>query len=348
MRFFFLRTLRAAMIWRGRHPKGATAVLALGVLLLIAAVGAVTDSNNQSPASASSDRNQSFVPGSTPNRAAPAPADPSKQGPYRVLEVVDGDTVKVSKDGVATTIRLIGIDTPETKDPRKPVQCFGQNASDRAHELLDGLQVELELDPSQGTYDKYGRTLAYVYADSTFVNQLLVEQGYAHEYTYDQPYRYQSQFRAAEADARDAAGGLWAPDTCNGNTDVAATKTTAPSPSDTSEQTSQTASPTTTTTAGDQDCADFATQPEAQAVLEQDPSDPNGLDGDGDGVACESLPGGSSSSSSGSSSSGSSSQSSTSYSNCTEARNAGAAPIYQGQPGYRSRLDRDGDGVACE
>ena len=118
---------------------------------------------------------------------------------------------------------------------------------------------------------------------------------------------------------------------------------------------------------GDLDCKDFATQEEAQAVLNEDSSDPNGLDADNDGVACEALPRDSSSySSSSSSSAGSGSSSSsgsgyssssgssgsgssdTSYANCSEARAAGAAPLYQGSPGYSSRLDRDGDGVACE
>jgi hypothetical protein len=113
---------------------------------------------------------------------------------------------------------------------------------------------------------------------------------------------------------------------------------------------------------GDLDCKDFSTQEEAQAVLDADSSDPNGLDGDNDGKACESLPSstGSSGSYSGSStgsygnsgstsgSTSGSASSSTSYANCTEARAAGVTPIQAGDPGYSSRLDRDGDGVACE
>lgn len=100
----------------------------------------------------------------------------------------------------------------------------------------------------------------------------------------------------------------------------------------------------------DLNCSDFSTQEEAQAVLEADSSDPNNLDGEGDGEACESLPSGYSSYSSPSSEddSSSGSSSSTDYANCSEARAAGVAPLYAGDPGYRSELDRDSDGVACE
>ena len=79
---------------------------------------------------------------------------------YSVIDVVDGDTIKVSMNGTITTLRLIGMDTPETVDPRKPVQCFGKEASNKAKELLSGKKVRLEMDPSQGTLDTYGRTLA--------------------------------------------------------------------------------------------------------------------------------------------------------------------------------------------
>ena len=87
----------------------------------------------------------------------------SVEGPFRVTSVTDGDTIRVTIDGYSTRVRLIGIDTPEVTDPRKPVQCFGQEASRRAHDLMDGTQVWLEYDPSQSRRDRYGRTLAYVW-----------------------------------------------------------------------------------------------------------------------------------------------------------------------------------------
>lgn len=129
---------------------------------------------------------------------------------YEVVKVVDGDTIDVDIDGTIERLRLIGIDTPETVDPRKPVQCFGREASDKTKALLQGTHVRLEADPSQGERDKYGRLLRYVFMeDGTNVNLLLIAEGYAHEYTYDMPYRYQAAFRAAQNTAREKKRGLW-------------------------------------------------------------------------------------------------------------------------------------------
>jgi len=137
----------------------------------------------------------------------------------KVVSVVDGDTFKVSIDGKTKTVRLIGVDTPETVDPRKEVQCFGKEASDKTKEILTDKTVRLEIDQTQGEQDKYGRLLRYVFLeDGTFFNNLLIEQGYAHEYTYDTPYKYQSDFKASEKSAREAQRGLWNPTTCGGNT----------------------------------------------------------------------------------------------------------------------------------
>ncbi len=138
---------------------------------------------------------------------------------YPVTSVVDGDTIKIKIGDSVETLRLIGLDTPETVDPRKPVQCFGKIASAKAKELLTGTSVRLETDPTQGVRDKYGRFLAYVYLpDGLFYNKYMIEQGYAHEYTYDIPYRYQLEFKAAQKEAEAAQRGLWSPDTCNGVT----------------------------------------------------------------------------------------------------------------------------------
>ena len=138
---------------------------------------------------------------------------------FAVSKVVDGDTIKISMDGIEETIRLIGIDTPETVDPRKPVQCFGIEASNKAKELLSGKKVRIEKDSTQGERDKYGRLLAYVFRDDgLFFNEYMVKQGYAHEYTYDTPYKYQAQFKSDEKYARENQLGLWSPSTCNGDT----------------------------------------------------------------------------------------------------------------------------------
>jgi micrococcal nuclease len=134
---------------------------------------------------------------------------------YLVSRVVDGDTIDVEKDGEHVRVRLIGIDTPETVDPRRTVECFGKEASAKTKELLEGKMVRLETDPSQGDYDKYKRMLAYVYlSDGTLFNQTMISEGYAHEYTYRLPYRSQSEFKAAEQTAREKKKGLWADGVC--------------------------------------------------------------------------------------------------------------------------------------
>lgn len=138
---------------------------------------------------------------------------------YLIVSVVDGDTIKINLDGKTITLRLIGLDTPETVDPRKPVQCFGVEASNKAKELLSGKKIRIEKDSTQGDLDKYGRTLAYIYLeDGTFYNKYMIEQGYAHEYTYDLPYKYQDEFKKAEKDAQSKQLGLWSSNTCNGDT----------------------------------------------------------------------------------------------------------------------------------
>lgn len=143
----------------------------------------------------------------------------SAEGPFHVTSVTDGDTIRVNIDGKSTRVRLIGIDTPEVTDPRKPVQCFGREASRRAHELMDNTQVWLEYDPSQSRHDRYGRTLAYVWlTDAVLVNEKMVNEGFAHEYTYETPYKYRDTFRDAEQAARISERGLWSPATCAGNT----------------------------------------------------------------------------------------------------------------------------------
>lgn len=148
-----------------------------------------------------------------------APVSAPQYTYYSVTDVVDGDTIKVNMNGTITTLRLIGMDTPETVDPRKPVQCFGKEASNKAKELLSGKKVRLEMDPSQGTLDTYGRTLAYVYRDDgLFYNKHMIEQGYAHEYTYRTPYKYQAEFKTAQKTAQANQAGLWSSSTCNGDT----------------------------------------------------------------------------------------------------------------------------------
>jgi len=132
-----------------------------------------------------------------------------------VKRVVDGDTFAYLKNGVEMKVRLLGINTPETVDPRKPVECFGKEASDEAKSLLSGRSVRLVTDPTANNRDMYGRELRYVYLpDGTFVNRFLVENGYA-QATPDYVFQYKELFVNLEKEARIAEKGLWNPQACN-------------------------------------------------------------------------------------------------------------------------------------
>lgn len=210
---------------------------------------------------------------------------------YQVIKVVDGDTLVINKNGSSETVRLIGIDTPETVDPRKTVQCFGKEASDMTKSLLVGRQVRIETDPTQGERDKYDRLLAYVYRDDgLFINKYLIENGYAHEYTYRLPYRYQADFKAAQKIAQTEHRGLWAPDVCDAPPLITATPSSTPTPQPTTSITSHPSSYSCSTNT--YNCTDFATHAEAQAMYEMcggTSNDVHKLDSDKDGVVCESL-----------------------------------------------------------
>lgn len=161
--------------------------------------------------------------GAEPQAAAPAgdyPAMPAGLTRARVERVVDGDTIVVSVGGREERVRFIGINTPESVDPRRPVQCFGKEASASAKALLEGRMVLLEEDESQGSRDSNDRLLRYVWLeDGRMANLEQVAQGFAAEYTYDTPYKYRERFRDAQRAAREGGRGLWAADTCNGRFD---------------------------------------------------------------------------------------------------------------------------------
>lgn len=134
---------------------------------------------------------------------------------YSVVRVVDGDTIVIDMEGTDVKVRLIGLDTPEIVDPRRPVRCFGKEASDKAKSILTGQKVKIEIEPTQGVHDKYGRLLAYIFLpDGTLFNQMMIEEGYGHEYTYRIPYKYQKEFKASQVRARELKKGLWADGIC--------------------------------------------------------------------------------------------------------------------------------------
>jgi len=128
----------------------------------------------------------------------------------RVSRVVDGDTVKVLINNEEKAIRLIGIDSPEILDERKPIQCFGKEASAKAKEMLNGKTITLESDPTQGERDEYERLLRYVFLNDLNFNKFMISEGYAREYTFKgNPYKYQSDFIQVEKKAKKEKKGLW-------------------------------------------------------------------------------------------------------------------------------------------
>jgi micrococcal nuclease len=128
-----------------------------------------------------------------------------------VVAVVDGDTIKVLRDGEKVTVRLIGVDTPETVHPSKEVEWYGKEASRFLANLLKGEEVWLRRDPA-AKVDRYGRELAYVYRvpDGLTVNVEIIRQGYGHAYTAF-PHPDMEAYRAAEKRARIIGKGLWGP-----------------------------------------------------------------------------------------------------------------------------------------
>lgn len=163
-------------------------------------IGSVFDfSENETPENLTSDEN----------------SEESQEKGFKVIKVVDGDTIDVEIEGKVQRLRLIGINTPETVDPRKSVECFGSEASKKAGELLLGKFVVLENDDAQQDRDRYGRLLRYVFLpDGTHFNKYMISEGFAYEYTYGSPYKYQQEFKQAQLDAQNQNKGLWNSKTC--------------------------------------------------------------------------------------------------------------------------------------
>lgn len=151
------------------------------------------------------------TPSASPTATVPSPTHsstpiqtPSARKTVKVTRVVDGDTIKIDS---GQTVRYIGIDTPESVDPRKGVQCFAKEASVKNTALVLGKTVELEQDIS--ATDRYGRLLAYVWVHDVMVNEYLVREGYAFARTFPPDVKYQLPLAEAEAAARQEQKGLW-------------------------------------------------------------------------------------------------------------------------------------------
>lgn len=191
----------------------------------------------------------------------------------RVVEVVDGDTIKVSWDQGIETVRLIGVDTPETVHPSQPEGCFGREASSFTQRHLDGKTVDLELDVE--LYDRYDRLLAYVWLDDEMFNERLVARGYGLVATYPPNVKYVERFVDAQREARERSRGFWSG--CPEHGDGAAPRPRADGKCDPSYP-----DVCVPPYPPDLDCSDVA-----YTNFRVTGSDPHGFDGEGDGRGCE-------------------------------------------------------------
>lgn len=259
-----------------------------------------TDSSDSQDQSSSSDGGESSNEGDnstddsgseevdTPSVESPIPGGDARQA--TVTRVIDGDTVEVEfANGEEDTVRLIGVDTPETslgdvspdeyegipdtQAAQDHLYNWGQEASQYATNELEGEEVRIVTDPDGDRRGSFGRLLAYVYVGETNFNLVLLENGYAR--VYDSTFSLSSEFDAAEEDAHSNSVGLWDFE-----------DEPEPEPPEESNQPDIPPLPPD----GDYNCGDFDTQDQAQYVLENESGDPHGLDADSDGVACESLP----------------------------------------------------------
>jgi micrococcal nuclease len=206
---------------------------------------------------------------------------------HRVIEVVDGDTVTVAYRGSEVSVRVIGIDTPETVHPTVPVECGGPQASATAKRLLTGKQVRLVFDRSQGRTDYYGRTLAYLETPGLGDFGLaMVRQGHAAEYTYDSAYARQSRYLTAQSQAQAHTRGVW--NKCGG-VDTPLHKP-APKPKPQTHTANNGGGgncdpgydPCIPPYPPDLDCSDV------DGPIRVLGDDPHGFDADGDGIGCDS------------------------------------------------------------
>ena len=210
----------------------------------------------------------------------------------KVVKVIDGDTIELEN---GQKVRYIGVNTPETVDPRKSIECYGKEASNKNKELVEGKFVRLEKDVSET--DRYGRLLRYIWINDTFVNEYLVREGYAQVSTYPPDVKYEERFLDAQRIAVNEERGLWG-SKCentqlNINVSISTTNQTQTNTSSISKLQSQINETSYVCSYNAYNCNDFSTHNEAQTAFIKCGGvnkDIHRLDADHDGIACESLP----------------------------------------------------------
>ncbi|MEM7609775.1 MAG: thermonuclease family protein [Myxococcota bacterium] len=151
---------------------------------------------------------------SAPEAAAPeeadsgeAPEPPADRVPVELASITDGDTLRVRLDGRSERVRLVGIDTPETENSPRGPQPFADEATDALRSLVRDRSLSLAFDTERR--DRFGRLLAYLYADDTFVNAEMIREGWARPLTVPPNVRHAERFAALAAEARQARRGIW-------------------------------------------------------------------------------------------------------------------------------------------
>ena len=258
-------------------------VALVGVVLLVALAGC-TGSSVDGPATPEEPNTES-------TETTTLDAVDGESVTVTVTRVIDGDTMEIEyANGTEDTVRLLGVDTPETTLSRVSTDEFagipdttagrdhlfewGEQATIFAEDELEGTQVQMVFDPDSDRRGYFGRLLVYLYADGENFNEQLLAEGYAR--MYDSQLSLRETFEALEQEAQASGVGLWEfqdSDTVSGTDSDSSDIEIPPLPPD-----------------GDYDCGDFETQEQAQYVLENESGDPHRLDGDGNGIACGSLP----------------------------------------------------------
>src|SRR5829696_3606309 len=143
--------------------------------------------------------------------AAASPVHAQTATPATVSRVVDGHTVEaLLTDGRQLTVRLIGIDTPETVRPGVEVECGGEQASEAMRGLVEGQEVSLVSDPTQDAVDRFGRSLFYVdRVDGLDVGEQMIRLGWAEVFVFESDFERLAAYRAAQREVRESDTGAW-------------------------------------------------------------------------------------------------------------------------------------------
>jgi micrococcal nuclease len=223
-------------------------------------------------------------PALAPKSPAPVASPPSTRRVASVIDVIDGDTIEVSRSSGSESVRLIGVDTPETVHPSVPVECFGPKASSFTTTALLAKTVRLEFDDERR--DHYGRLLAYVWTRGKLFNKVLVERGYAEVTIYAPNDEHEAILYSAQSRARAADRGAWgacaagAPGGGGGGNGGGGA---APAPASGGPG----CDPNYTGACIPRYPPDIDCDDAGATNFSSVGSDPHGFDGDSDGVACE-------------------------------------------------------------